>query len=219
LTPNHCGSGKKRNEDKKAPGGDQKTGHDDKRASLLDHAGSYPSAVNGFDSLRPDGLYSMIHSLAACEHKFLTALYMNSLMTAAVGTPPGVIHPPTLGFGLPPGPSYFLGHENSALAEACRSSLVASNAPIVSNLLSFADTQHRLWQMVNWQQEVMGLSSAGTDTGNNTVTSTMDPERRNAVTPECTVSNIVIPVPPSMISVPPSDGNKLSRRSKPHSKR
>jgi hypothetical protein len=220
LTPNNYGNGKRRKEGEKVSGADQKTGHDgNKRSSLLDHARSCPSTVNGFDSLRPDGLYSMIHSLAACEHKFLTALYMNSLMSAAVGTPPGVIHPPTLGFGFPPGPSYFLGHESSALAEACHSSLVASNAPIVSNLLSFADTQHRLWQMVNWQQEAIGLCTAGTDTGNSTVTSRMDLERRNDVTPEGNVSSIVIPVPPSMSSLPPSDGSTLSRKSKPHSKR
>jgi hypothetical protein len=219
LTQYNCSSEKRKNEDEQVSDGDQKSGHgDSKRISLVEHTGSCPSTLSGFDPLRPDGLYSMIHSLAACEHKFLTALYMNSLMTAAVTTPPGVMHPPTLGFGFPPGPSYFVGYENSALAETCRSSLVASNAPIMNNLLSFADTQHRLWQMVNWQQERIGPLSA-TDTSNTTVTSTVDSERKNSITPEQTVSRIVIPMPPLMTSVPTSDGNVLSRKSKPNPKR
>jgi hypothetical protein len=220
LTPNNYCTEKRGNEDEKISGADQKNGHkDSKRASVVELTGSYPSTLSGFDPLRPDGLYSMIHSLAACEHKFLTALYMNSLMTAAVATPPGVMPPPALGLGFPPGPRCFLGHENSTFAEACGgSSLIASNAPIMNNLLSFADTQHRLWQMVNWQQERPGVSTA-IDTSNATVTSTMDPERKDAVTPQQTVSSIVIPVPPLMSSVPAVDGSMLSRKSKPHSKR
>lgn len=219
LTQNNYNSEKRKNEDVKVSGGDEKSGHDgSKSTSLVEHAGSCPGTLGGFDPLRPDGLYSMIHSLATCEHKFLTALYMNSLMTAAVATPPGVMHPPALGFGFPPGPSYFVGYENSVLAEACRSSLVASNAPIMNNLLSFADTQHRLWQMVNWQQERIGPNTAA-DICNTTVTSTMDPERKNSITPEQAVSSIVIPMPPLMTSVPTSDGSMLSQKSKPNPKR
>ncbi|XP_023712640.1 uncharacterized protein LOC111867222 isoform X4 [Cryptotermes secundus] len=217
LTQNNHNSEKRKNGDAKVSGGDQKSGNDSKRTSPAEHAGSYPGMLGGFDPLRPDGLYSMIHSLAACEHKFLTALYMNSLMSAAVATPPGVMHPPALGFGFPPAPSYFVGYENSALAEACRSSLVANNAPIMNNLLSFADTQHRLWQMVNWQQDRIGPNTA--DTCNTTVSSTVDPERRNSITPEPAVSSIVIPMPHLMTSVPMSDGSMLPQKPKPHPKR
>jgi hypothetical protein len=128
------------------------------------------------------------------------------------------MHPPSLGFGFPSGPNYFLGYENSALAEACRSSLAASNAPIMNNLLSFADTQHRLWQMVNWERERIGPNTAA-DTCNTTVTSTMDPERKNSITPEQAVSSIVIPMPPLMTSVPTSDGSMLSQKRKPNPKR
>lgn len=219
LSQNNYDSENRKNEDGKVSGGDQKSGHDfSKRTSLVEHVGSCPGTLGDFDPLRPDGLYSMIHSLAACEHKFLTALYMNSLMTAAVATPPSVMHPPALGFGFPPGPSYFVGYENSALAEACRSGVVASNAPIMNNLLSFADTQHRLWQMVNWQQERTGPSIA-TDTCNTAVTSTVDLERKNSITPEQAISSIVIPMPPLITSVPTSDGSMSSRKSKLNSKR
>jgi hypothetical protein len=206
-------------EGEKVPGGDEKVGCDG-RKMMGEHAGGRSaSTLSSSDPLRPDGLYSMIHSLAACEHKFLTALYMNSLMTAAVATPPNVMPPSVLGLGFPPGPGYFVGYENSALAEACRSSLVASNAPIMNNLLSFADTQHRLWQMVNWQQERLGLSTA-TDSSNTAVTSTMEPERKNNISLEQTASSIVIPVPPLMTPVPPSDGSVLSsRKSRPNPKR
>jgi hypothetical protein len=200
-------------------GEDEKTGCDG-RKMMGEHAGGRSASTHsGCDPLRPDGLYSMIHSLAACEHKFLTALYMNSLMNAAVVTPPSVMPPSALGFGFPPGPGYFVGYENAALAEACRSSLVTSNAPIMNNLLSFADTQHRLWQMVNWQQERLGMSTA-TDSSNTSVTSSVEPERKNNISLEQTASGIVIPVPPLMTPVSPSNGSMLSsRKSRPNSKR
>ncbi|KDR18275.1 Protein pangolin, isoform J, partial [Zootermopsis nevadensis] len=152
--------------------------------------GRSASTIGSSDPLRPDGLYSMIHSLAACEHKFLTALYMNSLMTAAAATPSAVMPSPVLGFGP-----------------------VASSAPIMNNLLSFADTQHRLWQMVNWQQGRFG-PSAVTDSSN-----TAEPERKNNVPLERNAPNIVIPVPPVMSSSPPSNGSVSSRRSRPNPKR
>jgi hypothetical protein len=88
----------------------------------------------------------------------------------------------------------------------------------MNNLLSFADTQHRLWQMVNWQQERVGHNTAA-DTCNTTVTSTMDPERNNSITPEQAVSSIVIPMPPLMTPVPTSDGSMLSRKPKANPKR
>jgi hypothetical protein len=218
ITQNNCNT-EKISDSEKESGGDEKIGCDgSKTVPLVEHAeGGPPSTVHGFDPLRTDGLYSMIHSLAACEHKFLTALYMNSLMTAAVATPPSVMPSSVLGFGFPPGPGYFIGYENSALAEACRSSLVAGNAPIMNNLLSFADTQHRLWQMVNWQQDRLGPSTV-TDTSNTTVTSTMEPERKN-ISPEQTASSIVIPLPPLMAPMPPSDSMLSSRKSRPNPKR
>jgi hypothetical protein len=206
-------------EGEKVSGVNEKIGCNGRKMTVGEHAGGSPSILNGSDALRPDGLYSMIHSLAACEQKFLTALYMNSLMTAATTTPPSVIPPPVLGFGFPPGPGYFVGYENSALAEACRSSVVASNAPVMNNLLSFADTQHRLWQMVNWQQERLGLSTA-TDTSNTAVSSTVEPERKRSISAEQTASNIVIPVPPLMTPVPPASGSmSSSRKSRPNPKR
>lgn len=180
---------------------------------MIEHAGGRSaSTIGSSDPLRPDGLYSMIHSLAACEHKFLTALYMNSLMTAAAATPSAVMPSPVLGFGFPPGPG-FVGYENSALPEPCRGSPVASSAPIMNNLLSFADTQHRLWQMVNWQQGRFG-PSAVTDSSN-----TAEPERKKNVPLERNAPNIVIPVPPVMSSSPPSNGSVSSRRSRPNPKR
>jgi hypothetical protein len=209
----------KRNESEKDCGGDEKIcSNVSNRTPVVEDVGGPPSPLSNFDSLRPDGLYSMIHSLASCEHKFLTALYMNSLMTAAAASPSSVMPPPVPGFGFLPGPSYSVSYENSTLAEACRSSLVGSNAPIMNNLLSFADTQHRLWQMVNWQQDGMGLS-VGTDTCNTFVTSRMEPEIKKNMSPGHTASSIVIPMPPSMTSMPQSDGSLLLRKPRPNPKR
>lgn len=205
----------KRNESEKELGGDEKICNDVyNMMPVVEHAGGPPSTPSSFDPMRPDGLYTMIHSLAACEHKFLTALYMNSLMTAAAASPPSVMPPPVLGFGFPPGPSYCVSYENSAFAEACRS----SNAPIMNNLLSFADTQHRLWQMVNWQQERVGHNSA-TDTCNMTVTSRMEPEIKKNLSPDQTASSIVIPLSPLVTSMASSNGSLLSRKTRPNSKR
>ncbi|XP_069696755.1 uncharacterized protein [Periplaneta americana] len=207
----------------KVVGGDKMGCDFNKMTSGVDDpGGGITNPIGGVDPLRPDGLYSMIHSLAACEHKFLTALYMNSLVTAAAVAPAGAMPPPVLGFGFPPGHNYFLGYENPNLAEACRSNLVASNAPIMNNLLSFADTQHRLWQMVNWQQENNQqrlsnnvCSSSATDISNTAVSSTAESERGDDATPEQTVSDIIIPIPKMVTSLPPSDGKK----SKPNAKR
>ncbi|KAJ4441663.1 hypothetical protein ANN_11521, partial [Periplaneta americana] len=207
----------------KVVGGDKMGCDFNKMTSGVDDpGGGIANPIGGVDPLRPDGLYSMIHSLAACEHKFLTALYMNSLVTAAAVAPAGAMPPPVLGFGFPPGHNYFLGYENPNLAEACRSNLVASNAPIMNNLLSFADTQHRLWQMVNWQQENNQqrlsnnvCSSSATDISNTAVSSTAESERGDDATPEQTVSDIIIPIPKMVTSLPPSDGKK----SKPNAKR
>lgn len=208
-----------RNESERECGGDEKICNNIcNMTPVVEHAGGPPHTLSSFDPMRPDGLYTMIHSLAACEHKFLTALYMNSLMTAAAASPPSVMPPPVLGFGFPPGPSYCVSYENSALAEACRSSLVASNAPIMNNLLSFADTQHKLWQMVNWQQERVGHNAA-TDTCNMTVTSRMEPEIKKNLSPDQTASSNVIPLPHLVTSMPSSNGSLLSRKTRPNSKR
>lgn len=209
----------KRTESEKECGGDEEICNNVyNMMPVVEHVGGPPSKLSSFDPMRPDGLYTMIHSLAACEHKFLTALYMNSLMTAAAASPPSVMPPPVLGFGFPPGPSYCVRYENSALAEAYRSSLVASSAPVMNNLLSFADTQCKSWQMVNWQQERVG-PNGGTDTCNMTVTSRMEPEVKKNLSADQTASSIVIPMPPLMTSMPSSNGSLLSRKTRPNSKR
>lgn len=218
LTENNCNT-VKGNVSEKECGGDEKISANVSNVTpLVEHVGGPPSTLSNSDPLRPDGLYTMIHSLAECEHKFLTALYMNSLMTAATASPPSVMPSPVLGFGFPPGPSYCVSYKNSALAEACHSSLVASSGPIMNNLLSFADTQHRLWQMVNWQHERVGPST-GADNCNTTVTSRMEPEIKKNMYPDQTASSIVIPMPPLMTSMAPSDGSLLTRKSRLNPKR
>ncbi|KAJ8881949.1 hypothetical protein PR048_018436 [Dryococelus australis] len=72
--------------------------------------------------LQPDGLYSMIQGLMACEHKFLTTLYMNGLVGGAAACG-GLL-----------------------LSDVYRSRL--GMAPVLDNLLAFANTQQQLWQLV-----------------------------------------------------------------------
>nr|CAD7200388.1 unnamed protein product [Timema douglasi] len=96
------------------------------------------------DPLRPDGLYSMIHSLVACEHKFLTTLYVNGLMN-------GSSRPP-LGFPLLP------GYSGSFLSDVYRGQFGV--APVLGNLLTFADTQRQLWQMVGSPENQLQSSAA-----------------------------------------------------------
>nr|CAD7428862.1 unnamed protein product [Timema monikensis] len=96
------------------------------------------------DPLRPDGLYSMIHSLVACEHKFLTTLYVNGLMN-------GSSRPP-LGFPLIP------GYSGSFLSDVYRGQFGV--APVLGNLLTFADTQRQLWQMVGSPENQLQSSAA-----------------------------------------------------------
>ncbi|PSN40683.1 hypothetical protein C0J52_21716 [Blattella germanica] len=146
-------------------------------SSSDDPGGGTPATPGGFDPLRPDGLYSMIHSLAACEQKFLTALYMNSLMSATVATPPSVISPPVMGFGFPRGHGYFLGYENTALTDAGHNNLVTGNSTM-NNLLSFADTQHRLWQMVNNQQDLIQQRLNNANIGHHRWTRKIPPPRQ-----------------------------------------
>jgi len=106
-------------------------------------------AVQGVpDALKPDGLYTMIHRLAALENKFLSALYMGSLgytpggmasglhpgMTPRVPTPTGLLGALPLPYLSPT----MLPYQNFLVP--------SSSAP--ENRLNSTDTQLRLKQML-----------------------------------------------------------------------
>lgn len=91
------------------------------------------------------GVYSMFHSLAACEQNFLTALYMGSLMNSRVipsGSSSSV--PVPLPYPIPTSPSLLSGNWPS-------SSLQSDNLSESQSLSPFF-AQQRFWQMVNWAE-------------------------------------------------------------------
>ncbi|GLG96772.1 Uncharacterized protein GBIM_03682 [Gryllus bimaculatus] len=99
-------------------------------------------------NLKREGLYSMIHNLASSEHKFLTALYMNSLLnTPTTNTMQASFSNPMSNYLLN------AGYNNSSLtslSEAYQNRLGAT--PALNSLWTLADMQQRLWQMATWQE-------------------------------------------------------------------